>query len=245
MMELDQRPVAILTQPDLDEPRLRHAALLDEQCDPLGEFIRVQIRLSRVPAGDPHSFELERREQELLAEFEERWTADLVGRVDWWVFRRGFVQEVALSGAQFLEHAPVLFERFPIQEVHFQEIDGEFPALTASAHLGRPRHLDFSDNRLGDGRVARLAQSPRLANVRGLNLSSTGMGDAGAVALAQSPHLSSLQELYLCNNRIGIAGVRALAAAPWLPGIGKLFLDCNSIGAEDAQLLRRGFGNPQ
>jgi len=246
MMELQeqqQQPTAILAHPEADEPRLRHAALLDEQCDPLGEFIRVQIRLARLPAGDTHLLELERREQELLAEFEERWTTDLVGRVDWWVFRRGFVQEVALSGGQFLEHADFLFGRYPIQEVHFQEIDGEFAALTASPHLGRPRHLDFSDNRLGDARVAQLARSPRLANLHGLNLSSTGISDGAATALAQSPHLGNLRELYLCNNRIGSAGVRALAAASRLAAIGTLFLDCNKIGPDDAEVLRCRFGN--
>src|SRR5262245_54520186 len=102
----------ILDQPPLDEPPWRYAAWLDERCDPLGEFIRVQMRLARTPANDPAMMELERREQELLAEFEGDWVGDAAARMEWWVFRRGFVAEVALSAAQFLEHAAALFERF-------------------------------------------------------------------------------------------------------------------------------------
>src|SRR5437870_9162876 len=91
---------AILEQPELDEPRLAYADWLDEHCNPLGEFIRVQCRLAGSQAGES-LWELEQREQELLAEFEGDWAAELAGRVDWWVFRRGFVAEVSTSATQF------------------------------------------------------------------------------------------------------------------------------------------------
>ena len=63
---------AILEQPDLDEPRLTYADWLDERCNPLGEFIRVQCRLAHSQTGES-LWELEQREQELLAEFEGDW----------------------------------------------------------------------------------------------------------------------------------------------------------------------------
>src|SRR5437016_3269978 len=89
MMHLEPLFEEILSHPQLDEPRLRYAQALDQRCYPLGEFIRTQLRLAKLRAGDPVLLELERREQELLAEFEAEWTHDLAGRVQWWVFRRG------------------------------------------------------------------------------------------------------------------------------------------------------------
>src|SRR5262249_61699271 len=85
----------ILANPHSDEPRLLYAEWLDERCLPLGEFIRTQIHLTKLPAGDPRLLELERREQELLAEFESAWVDGPAERVDRWGFRRGFVHGAA------------------------------------------------------------------------------------------------------------------------------------------------------
>lgn len=233
---------AILAEPRLDEPRLRYAAWLGEHCHPLGEFIRTQIQLAQSPQDDVHLWELERREQELLAEFEAEWVADLAGRVRWWVFRRGFVHEIAVTSGQFVEHAAHLFQRFPIQEVHVEATAGGVGDLAAADALSRTRYLDLSSNRLGDGGARTLAGSAHLRGVRGLNLSCTGLGDPGAQALAQSPHLDGLTELYLSNNRIGDAGGRALAASPRLGQLQRLFLDCNAIEPPGEELLNRRFG---
>src|SRR5436190_9963576 len=232
----------ILSHPQLDAPRLRYAEWLDERCHPLGEFIRTQLRLAKLRVGDPVLLELERREQELLAEFEREWTQDLAPRVQWWVFRRGFIHEVAVTTEQFTEHGAYLFRHHPIQEVHVGTHADSLGALTASAHLSRARYLDLSSNRLGDSGARTLASSAQLCGVRGLNLSCTGMGDAGAQALAQSPHLGALMELYLSNNRIGDAGGRALAASTRLGGLERLFLDCNAIQAAGEEELSRRFG---
>src|SRR5690348_8414340 len=90
---------AILDNPRDDAPRLAYAAWLDERCDPLGEFIRVQCRLATLPAHHPHGLELETRQRELLAEYECMWSAPIADMVDWWVFRRGFVEEIGTSTA--------------------------------------------------------------------------------------------------------------------------------------------------
>ena len=233
----------ILANPHADEPRLLYAEWLDERCLPLGEFIRTQIHLAKLPAGDPRLLELERREQELLAEFESAWVDGLAQRVDWWVFRRGFVNEVALTVEQFLTHAGYLFQHFPIQEVHVRTTtSADVAELASSRELARARYLDLSSNRLGDGGTRTLAASPNVRGVRGLNLSCTGLGDPGAEALAQSPHLGGLMELYLSNNRIGDVGGRALAASPRLGQLERLFLDCNAIERTGAELLNRRFG---
>jgi uncharacterized protein (TIGR02996 family) len=237
----------ILANPHCDEPRLRYADWLDERCLPLGEFIRTQIHLAKLPLGDARLLELERREQELLAEFESAWVAGLPERVEWWVFRRGFVNEVAVTVEQFLTHAGYLFQRFPIQEVHVRAsasatASASVAALACAPELAQARYLDLSSNRLGDGGARALAASTHVRGVRGLNLSCTGLGDAGAQALAQSPHLGGLMELYLSNNRIGDIGGCALAASPRLGRLERLFLDCNAIEQTGAELLNRRFG---
>jgi uncharacterized protein (TIGR02996 family) len=232
----------ILRQPGLDEPRLRYADWLEGHCHPLGEFIRIQIRLPQLPCGDARLFEMERREHELLAEFEYDWVGDLPERVQWWGFRRGFVEEVALPAARYVRDGQVLFERFPIQEIHLQDVAEQLAALTSSARLACPRHLDLSNNRLGDIGAGLLSQSAWLQGLASLNLSCTGIGSAGAEALATSSHLAGLRDLYLTNNRISDSGARALADSRHLGNLDRLFLDYNPLGFEGDQVLRRRFG---
>lgn len=233
----------ILLRPQDDAPRLRYAAWLDEQCDPLGEFIRVQCRLSRAGlAGDPLR-ELETRERELLAEFEEDWVGEIADMVGLWVFRRGFVREISASSEQFLEHAEELFRRAPIQEVHIGHVNGNLNSLAASSFLGKSNFLDLSNNPLRDCGARDLAASPHLAHLRGLNLSSSCMGDRGLKALAHSPYLNQLRELYLCDNRISSSGARALAASPLADRLGLLHLRFNVIGHDGADMLQKRFGS--
>src|SRR5262249_53702379 len=138
----------ILANPHTDEPRLLYADWLDERCLPLGEFIRTQIHLAKLAAGAPPLLELGRRERGTLAEIESAWVDGLAERVDWWVFRRGFVHEVALTVEQFLTHAGYLFQRFPIQEVHIRTTTSASVAeLASSRELARARYLDLSSNR--------------------------------------------------------------------------------------------------
>jgi uncharacterized protein (TIGR02996 family) len=90
---------AIIAKPGDDAPRLVYADWLDENGRPeRAEFIRVQLALARLPDGDPLRSELQGRERELLARHEHEWTRPLQGLVVGWTFRRGFVEEVFVSG---------------------------------------------------------------------------------------------------------------------------------------------------
>jgi uncharacterized protein (TIGR02996 family) len=233
---------AILTNPRDDAPRLRYANWLDERCDPLGEFIRVQCQLAKLLADDPHSLELETRQRELLAEYEEDWAEQVAPRVDWWVFRRGFIEEIGISTNSFLRSAETLFCLAPLQELHLYRVRERLEPLASSPYLEKASYLDLSSNSLRDQGAQVLARSPSLYHVRGLNLSSSGIGDSGVRALASSPHLQNLRELYLCDNRISDAGVRALAQSPLVLRLETLFLRFNTIGNDGAQLLHRRLG---
>ena len=233
----------ILEHPADDEPRLRYADWLDYRCDPLGEFIRVQCRLARLAPHQENVLELERREQELLAEFEDAWAGELAHLSQWWVFRRGFVEEVSCTADQFLAAGEEVFERGPVQEVHLHHLRHRMEQLAFCPSLRKPRLLDLSGNHLRDQGVRLLAQSPHLDDVVGLNLGSNSLGDAGLRALAAGSRLGGLRELYLCDNRITDAGAQALVESPLALRLEILHLRFNPIGPEGAALLRRHFAN--
>jgi uncharacterized protein (TIGR02996 family) len=232
----------ILEHPQDDDPRLRYAEYLEDHGDPLGEFIRVQCRLARLPVNHVAVMELENKERMLLAEHEQSWVGDLAEMVDWWTFRRGFVEEIGTSAEKFIANSCSLFQRAPIQEVHLCHARDQIEHLAASAYLQRTSYLDLSNNVVRDQGSRLLADCPYLAHVRGLNLSSSGIGDAGLKALALSPHLIELRELYLSDNRISNKGVRALAQSPLARQLDVVNLRFNCIGADGAGLLQRQFG---
>lgn len=238
----DQLFQAILGAPTTDEPRLRFADWLDESLNPLAEFIRVQCRLARGQESRGCQFELENRERELLGEFESLWSGEVAPFVDYWVFHRGFIEEIALSAGAFVAHWQYLFRRAPIQIVHINGLGDALPALVDCWGLKRLRFLDFSGNRLGDSGLRLLAQSPFLAGIQGLNLTHCGVGDAGIMALAASPHATCLRELYLDFNHCTDDGVEHLATSTALEGLQSLFIAFNNITRAGQYRLTERFG---
>lgn len=233
---------AILNRPDDSTPRFAYADWLDDQCNPLGEFIRVQHRLERLTDKGEVLFELERRESELLGEFEAEWLGDLAGLVEWCSFRRGFVHEISLSDESFIEHGQQIFELAPVRLVHFSSVtDPE--RLASCPHLQRVAFADFSDLLLGNRGVRVISQSQYVGDMRGLNFSGVGVANSGAQALARSTSLRRLRELYLSDNRIGDLGGSALARSRILSRLETLCLRFNGIGAGASNILRQRFGD--
>lgn len=125
----------VLADPASDDSRLIYADWLEEQGEAdRAEFIRVQIRLlgmrlqgtpSVYHPDDPDAAEqytrLVERERELWAQNRQAWEVRCPGfdlgpaSRAWWV--RGFLTEIHLPLAAFLEHARDLFSRHPITAV--------------------------------------------------------------------------------------------------------------------------------
>lgn len=242
MMQLERLLDDVLEHPQDDAPRLAYADWLDDQCSPRAEFIRVQCRLARLPVNHVCVLELERRERELLAEFEAEWLSDFTPLVDWCTFRRGFVEEISTPVEQFLENACALFRRAPIQEIHLTNARDRIDRLASSAYLQRATYLDLSNNPVRDRGARWLANSRHLAHLQGLNLGSSGIGDAGLQALGTSPHFDELSELYLGDNRISNNGAREFAKSPLARRLHLLHLRFNTIGTDGADLLYRYLG---
>src|SRR5262249_10870850 len=140
---------AIVESPDDDGLRLIYADWLDERGDPRGEFIRVQVQLARLPEDDPRQEELEARASELLEEHKDEWVGpvrDIVedrGTSPGAVFRRGFVEQLTISAAKFLQNGDAIFRAHPVQRVRLLEARGEMHRLADAPHLARVVELQL------------------------------------------------------------------------------------------------------
>jgi uncharacterized protein (TIGR02996 family) len=79
MSEVEAFLAAIREEPDDEAPRLVFADWLDEQNDPRGELIRVQVELARWVPSLSTRLELQNREQELLRQHRRTWLRSLAG----------------------------------------------------------------------------------------------------------------------------------------------------------------------
>src|SRR5262245_51901314 len=79
-------------RPDDDVPRLILGDWLQDQGDPRGEFICLQVRRARLREDDPEATAMLRRERELLRHHAFDWLGPLVDFASSWEFSRGFVQ---------------------------------------------------------------------------------------------------------------------------------------------------------
>jgi len=228
----------ILAAPQDDTPRYKYANWLEGCGNPLGEFIRLQCSLAREP-----QLEYERREQELLAEFRDDWSLSLEDHVGWLSFRRGFVEEIALSDKQLIRHAAHLFQSSPVLDIHLHSDGKRLDALPDLPHLRHTLFLDISAQNLGDPGAARLADALMLARVHGLNLGSNFIGDEGLIALSDSLFLGELRELYLNDNLITDDGVRQLVLSPIVERLKVLDVRSTKIGPDGVAILRHILGD--
>ena len=246
----------VCADPDDDAPRLIFADWLEEHGDPRGEFIRVQVALARLQAGDPRRDTLVDREAALLARFHAPWSDPLRGIAGWTEFRRGFVETVNIDGRSFLRRADDLFRLAPVRHVRFLDVGStlervtecpQLARLTAltiyaqhiderltrylvdSPHLGGLRALNIGRNRVGDRGVERLAWTPRFRELEVLDLSDNAVGDGGARALAESSNLANLESLELRRNEITRAGLGYLCASPALARLRQVGLAHNYL----------------
>jgi uncharacterized protein (TIGR02996 family) len=66
---------AVEARPADDTPRLVYADWLDEHTDPRGEYLRAELRLSALSAGDPAAADLRRRLRALRTRIDPDWLA--------------------------------------------------------------------------------------------------------------------------------------------------------------------------
>jgi uncharacterized protein (TIGR02996 family) len=243
-MQTDAEPFLqrIRAFPDDDGPRLVFADWLEEQGGAglaRGAFIRVQLALAALPAGDPARAGLLDAEQRLLNAHRADWVAPFRGFVPPTAleFRRGFVDEVRIGAVQFLRHAHELFAAGPVRHLVLLDAGTHLGPVMASPYLGRLAGLTVESQHLRDRLALAAARCPHLTGLRALDLTKNRLTDAAADALAGSPTLSNLEALDLSENELTEVGARALAASPHLGGLRRLDLRQNPIGPAGAAAL--------
>ena len=162
--EVDGFLARICELPDDDGPRLIYADWLDEQGDPLGDFIRVQIALARLPATDRRRPGLVRVERDLIDRYGDWWASPFDGLATGPVFRRGFVDEVKVTARQFLARGEELFAVWPIRRLHLLDLGGRLDSALSSPLLARLVGLTIFAQHLGEPLGRALAASPGRAD---------------------------------------------------------------------------------
>jgi uncharacterized protein (TIGR02996 family) len=227
----------IRAYPDDDAQRLIFADWLDEEGDPRGQFIRVQLALAELPAHAPERAALVARERDLFAAHREQWEAPFRGLATGVVFRRGFVDEVKVEAKQFLRYGHELFAAAPIRHIHLLDVSESLPAVMQSAYLGRLAGLTVHAQHTGESLARAAARSEHLAGLKRLALTRNRFADDAAEQLARSPHLANLEELDLSENQIGETGARAIAASSSLTRLRRLELRDNALGPAGVEAL--------
>jgi uncharacterized protein (TIGR02996 family) len=214
----------IVANIDDDTPRLAYADwLMENGQDDRAEFIRVQVRLARLPAWDGERLRLRLREQQLLEAHGEEWLAEMpkIKGVRWEAFRRGIV-------------AGVWFDSFEVMRSKAAACRAVAPVEAVTVHWPRRKESKKADHPIAelreltltgrpfDKEIDWLADSPQLSTLRVLSVLGLDRGDLSR--LAASPHLTGLRVLRLVSNGLGTAGVEALTRAATLTNLEELDL---------------------
>lgn len=229
---------ACRARPDEDTPRLVLADWLEEQGDPRGEFVRIQVQRARLPDWDPRQTALARREAFLLGESQRSWLGPLARHTRQHRFHRGFLvlelDETTPLADRTLEAAP---EWIWVNTVCLSQRDAtrqafESPICAGVTHL-YVYYPDDPQTYLRD-----LVQSPRLADVTSLHLEPGGyFTDEDAALLAASPHVRRLTSLHLHGGPTP-EGLITLLASPNLQGLRRL--DCETTHLSGPSLAALG-----
>jgi uncharacterized protein (TIGR02996 family) len=220
----------IAATPADDAPRLVYADWLEERGDLHGAFIRIQCALAALADDDSRRPDLEQVERYLLAGHGAAWAREFAGRVSGWQFRRGFIDEITLSAAAFLEYGPDLLRGGLIRTVRLHDCGDFAGKLAGFPTLARVAGLDLCGNRLGNDAAGTLLRSPHLRQVQTLDLSFNSLSNSGVRALLDAGPWPRLRVLDLRGNeRISGRGANLLAHTAALPALEQLDLRDNQI----------------
>jgi uncharacterized protein (TIGR02996 family) len=233
---------ACADQPDDDLRRSAFADWCEERGDvERAEFIRLRVKLSRVPEREQDQTQVTRA-RELLVRHRGSWLGSRINLAPAgaWGFVRGLPETLTCYSAIYvgeLARSSHLAQLTKLVLYGNWLGDAGAQALAASSHLGRLTKLVLWNNQIGTTGVQALAASSHLARLTALELGNNPIGVAGARTLAASLPLAQLTELVLWNTQIGSAGAQALAASPQLARLRELNLSFNRIEDAGAQAL--------
>jgi hypothetical protein len=156
-------------------------------------------------------------------------------------FRRGFIEEICVSGEIFLNSAEYLATRFPLRHIAFLQTSTPLlRSLLACPFLARLRSASFAV--VGRQASELIADCAHLSGLESLDLTGCEIGDAGLSALSRSPHLR-LSALDLRWNHLGQASCRTLLTSPTFARLTYLRVEREQFSPASQRLLQERFGD--
>lgn len=259
MMEMDEGFVReVRANPADDNARLILADYLDDVGDPLGQFIRVQVRLARDDLGPQVREELTATEATLIESHAQSWLQPLrdfgVEGAAIRCFRRGLVERIRMKAKAFLTHGVEVCQISPaVHALDLRRPEGFVQELVEFEMPAQISVLDLSSNAL-NGPTSRLLRAPWMSQMETLDLQFNYMSGKDLNSLtkntlprlkrldlemnslgrsmktfAKAKFLGTLEELSLRNNSLEDAGLAELAASPNLLELRRLNLASNGI----------------
>jgi uncharacterized protein (TIGR02996 family) len=223
---------AIHAEHDDDLPRLAYADWLEERGEvEHAEFIRLELRLARLPSDHEDHRRLFERELDLIRAHKNEWFGTFRSGWDHYEMRRGFIEEVSSrTPTAVVPYADWLFSHHALL---YLSVTGEWPKLRPLlrhplAGILAQLRLVNTDSVVGSGwySLPSLPREPTLAR-RPLVLSLTRhrAGPEMIDDLLGSPHRARVAWLDLSGNRLTAVGLeKLLDAMPSLPRLKTLHL---------------------
>lgn len=238
---MDQEQVfrqTILEDPGDDTTRLVFADWLEENNNPLGEFIHLQYALEGCTSARERG-RLRRRIRELLRAHEAQWVGTLPGLVGSYGFRRGFPELISLRGAALVRHAARIVEQTPLWLLHLTDLHAQtvVDRLATCKHLAGVRALQLTDSDITPAGVERLFDSPHLSKVEELSL-DLAFPRQESTRLLSNPRIERLR-LNLNAHLQGSEGAHAFVQMPNLPHLRRVVVRGSNLGDEGLQVLCR------
>jgi hypothetical protein len=224
---------------------MAYADYLEEQGDPRGEFIQVQLALEDSGRGAAERVGLKHREEELLARHQAEWIGEAAPVFVW---PRSWAWDERDSWPFGLEHLdgspdspPVLFSRGWIEYLDLHDVNGPFlKALGESPTIRFLRHLILPHAAYPDRCYDRLARWPCLEHLRTFQVGRDpdSRSDSGDVSPVVS-RMKRLEVLALYYMGIEDEGIAALVYSGVIRRLRVLDLAGNRVTDEGARLLAR------
>jgi uncharacterized protein (TIGR02996 family) len=249
----DALEAALVKDPDDLATHHAYADYLQEQGDPRGEFIQVQLALEQTGRSRAERRRLKARERALISKYRRDWLGELADellgpkherrkgtsrryRIH---FARGWLDRI-VHFPRFV-HFPSMGGWLPVGALPFERLSrlGKLLSLAPEVRLLRELVLGYQDL----AGVRAIVQSPHLHHLTHLQLRYCDLGDVGCTDLATSGVLKKLKVLDLCHGEITDAGARILADCPDLKRLERLDVTDNALTQTGIDSLRRVLGN--
>lgn len=245
MLSVDEKTFLdeIIAAPENHEPRLVYADWLEDNGDPRGEFIRLQIERDVCQQDPTRSIERGTREEKLLEAYREQWSAPLlklgiektaVG------FRWGFIDAVGVSCRTAVSHMGAIRSFCPLlRRLYLHSVTDWIDQFSGSPHLNGLIQIGFRGLLTPENVQHFFFDTPRLETLKALDFGDTRIGDSGLAILLTAPQLRDIMALDLNDCNLTWRAVRQVLNWRLASQLEWLNLRHNPISDRGGKLLTR------